>query len=75
MNTEHRTCQERGCSNTAIECTPFLAREDERDWYCPEHCAENGYCPACGYFCADLDQDGCQYDLHRWLAIRWYWRH
>lgn len=58
---ENAICQEEGCENKGIPCFIHWFNEDagryqtDVDYFCQEHCFENGYCWKCGRFCEGIE--------------------
>lgn len=58
QETDVPQCQEYGCDQSAIECVVEL--DQPKEYYCPYHAAEHGYCCCCGVFIAGWVDD---YDM------------
>ena len=67
MTTSERSCEHEGCTRPeVIECRLSYVDvgpagthpgefQDEIHFYCSDHCEEEGFCSACGSFCAGLE--------------------
>jgi len=53
-NEIKHACMEEGCWNEAIACrlVDYFASEPKEttEWFCVDHCHQNGYCYMCGEF-------------------------
>lgn len=56
-------CQKEGCTNLGMECLvpldytkPIEEQEQQLEYYCSEHCYENGYCWMCGQFWGGVER-------------------
>lgn len=58
MSRNSKRCWQPSCHDKGIKClTPgaLIDGNDEKQRYCSNHAAQNGFCYSCGIFCAGIE--------------------